>query len=117
MYRVETLTDLGVKTYPAHDTIEELWLEIELWELPDNYNLTYCKNEEDYQNWLDGFDDDGPSRRWNGAFGLKYARFPVWITEDNGAIEFKTTKQGMREFLWDAHFQDTQKAQITYFKG
>ena len=110
MYRVETLTYLGVKTYPAHETIEELWLEIELWELPDNYNLTYCKNQEDYQNWLDGFGDFGPARTWNGDF-------PVWMTNDYDVIGFETTKQGMREFLWDAHFQDTQKAQITYFKG
>jgi len=105
MYRVETLTNLGVKYYPPFETIEDVWLDISGWELPENYYLTYCKSNTDYQNWLDGFEDVPPGGTWNGGF-------PVWITESYGEVEFETTKKGYNRFLWDAHFHDDQKAEI-----
>ena len=104
-YAIKTVTGAGSTViYPPHNTSSDLWSEVESWPLDDNHHVTFCKTKESYQEWAECF-DESPVHDF-------VVRFPCWITESHGHIDFETTKAGFRDFVWSAHFHDCQSSAI-----
>lgn len=124
--RIETIAVTGrIINYQMHDYIDDLWDEVISWDLPDNYNVDVYATEDDLKNFFDDVDVkftfEGkfsyPITVYSGPEGICEALKNPESVDENYCYSYSDCKptQKHRDFLWETHFGNCQKADIVTY--